>query len=155
MSNSFSVVQKAFIVNTRWQALILKRAHTDSKYDIWDLPGGSLDFGHSLRDSLGKLVRQDCSLNLTTISIPLNITSYILDGSQAVRVIYLCRAAGTVSLNSNHRDHLWIDPVDHQHYAFPDVGYHAAFTNYLSHSSIASVEFLGPGLISTTIEPIS
>ena len=155
MSNSFSIVQKAFVVNTRWQALILKRANTDSKYDIWDLPGGVQDFGHSLRDSLGKLVRKDCSLNLTIISIPLNITSYIQDGHQAVRIIYLCRAAGTVSLNSNHSDHLWIDPVDHQHYAFPDEGYHSAFSNYLSHSSIASVEFLGPGLISTTNEPIS
>ncbi|MBI2008629.1 hypothetical protein HYS82_03180 [Candidatus Amesbacteria bacterium] len=154
MANSFSVVQKAFIVNHRWQALILKRTHPNSKYDIWDLPGGPLDFGHSLRDSLGKLVRHDCSLNLTIISIPLNIASYIQNGGQSVRVIYLCRAAGPVSLNSNHSDHLWIDPVDHQHFAFPDVGYHSAFSNYLSHSSIASVEFLGPGLISTTIEPI-
>ena len=155
MANSFSVVQKAFIVNHRWQTLILKRANSDSKYDIWDLPGGPLDFGHSLRDSLGRLVRHDCSLNLTIISIPLNITSYVQDGSQTVRIVYLCRAAGTVSLNSNHSDHLWIDPVDHQNYSFPDEGYHAAFSNYLSHSAIASVEFLGPCLISTTIEPIS
>ncbi len=150
--SSFTIAQRAFVVNARWQVLILKQADKETKYDLWDLPGGLVTFPESLRDSLTKNVRHQAGINITIISIPLNITSFVKDDTQTVRIIYLCRSAGNITLDATHSDHLWIDSSEHSHYSFPDEGYHQAFQNYLSHSQISSVEFLGTGLLTSTTE---
>jgi ADP-ribose pyrophosphatase YjhB (NUDIX family) len=153
MAESMTVIQKAFITNSRWQALISKHPLSQDGQALWDLPGGHLKFGQGLRDSLVGRVQTETGLTITTVSIPLNVTTYLdlIDRSvQVVRIIYLCLAEGTISEAQKDRL-LWIDSADHAHYPFPDEGYTQAFQNYLSHSKLSSEEFLGHGILSHTL----
>jgi ADP-ribose pyrophosphatase YjhB (NUDIX family) len=153
MSETFSVVQKAFITNSRWQVLITKHPLSTDAQALWDLPGGHLKFGQSLRDSFVSKVQSETGLTLSTVSIPLNVTTYLdlIDRSvQVIRITYLCIAQGSIA-DAQKNKFLWIDANDHNHYPFPDEGYTQAFQNYLSHSRLSSEEFLGPGILSHTL----
>ncbi len=153
MAESFSIIQKAFIANSRWQVLITKHPLSSDAQTLWDLPGGHLRFGQSLRDSLISKVQSETGLTISTVSIPLNATTYLdlIDRSvQVVRITYLCVAQGNISEDKKNR-FLWIDAADHPHYPFPDEGYGLAFQNYLSHSKLSSEEFLGAGILSHTL----
>lgn len=150
MPNTISVVQKAFITNLHWQVLLLKHPLSDDPKKIWDLPGDGLNHSDGLRANLVKNVLQSTGLTITTVSIPLNVTTFldIADrNNQVVRIIYLCQANGTIRTSI---ETAWIDPTQHSHFQFPDEGYHKAFVNYLSHSKLASEEFLDQGILEDT-----
>ena len=152
MAESISVVQKAFIANSHWQVLLVKNHLSEPSHTLWDLPGDGLDFSQSLRDNLVSTVLSETGLSLTTISIPLNVTTYLdLTNryNQIVRIIYLCLAQGNPIPS---KEMVWIDPAQYLHYPFPDEGYAKAFQNYLSHSRLASEEFLGQGILEHTTE---
>ncbi len=150
MSNCISVTQKAFISNSHWQILLIKHPLSQPNHLLWDLPGDGLVFTQSLRQNLIKNVSDETGFAITTVSIPLNVTTF-LDltnrQTQVVRIIYLCLAQGSPKPNL---DFLWIDPAEYLHYTFPDEGYNRAFQNYLSHSKLASEEFLGQGILEHT-----
>jgi len=153
MAETITVVQKAFITNTHWQVLITKHPLSTAAQSLWDLPGGHLKFGQSLRDSFVTKVQSETGLVVSTVSIPLNVTTYLdlIDRSvQVVRITYLCLAQGSLTDNLKNK-YLWIDAADHSHYPFPDEGYTLSFQNYLSHSKLSSEEFLGPGMLSHTL----
>ena len=149
--SSFLVIQKAFIINPKWQTLIMKRGESDIH---WDLPGGRLEHGQSLKQSLTEIVLHETNLRLTTVSIPLNLTSYLDPADrnhQIVRVTYLCVGEGKAE-SPHHQDTLeWITISDYQKYQFPDESYAQTFENYLSHSKLASIEFLGSGMLEDSI----
>lgn len=153
MNDTITIVQKAFISNSKWQCLVTKHPLSQDGQALWDFPGGHLKFGQSLRDSLVEKVQAETGLTITTISVPLNVTTYldlINRSVQVVRITYLCLAQGTVP-ESQKGQAFWIDANDHAHYPFPDEGYTLAFQNYLSHSKLSSEEFLGPGILSHTL----
>jgi ADP-ribose pyrophosphatase YjhB (NUDIX family) len=153
MADTITVVQKAFITNSKWQCLITKHPLSQDLQALWDLPGGHLKFGQGLRDSLIERVQTETGLIITTISIPLNITTYldlINRSVQIVRITYLCLAQGAIAENQKGKL-VWIDAAEHAHYPFPDEGYTLAFQSYLSHSRLSSEEFLGAGILSHTL----
>jgi len=154
MAQSLSLQQFAFIVNPRWQVLILKHPTSDADRPLWDFPGGNLEHGVGLRDDLIAHVKNSTNLDLSTVSIPLNITTYLdwVDRTdQIVRIIYLCLARGDVTLQSPYTEFQWIDSAEYEHFSFPDEGFVQAFQNYGSHSSLSSEEFLGSGILTDTL----
>ena len=129
----------------------MKRGESDIH---WDLPGGRLEHNQSLKQSLTEIVFRETNIHLTTVSIPLNLTSY-LDLSdrdrQIVRITYLCVGEGKDE-SPQHQDTLkWITISDYQQYQFPDESYTQTFENYLSHSKLASIEFLGSGMLQDSL----
>jgi ADP-ribose pyrophosphatase YjhB (NUDIX family) len=155
MPSTLLVGQKGFIVNGKSQVLIIKHSETINPNEYWDLPGGKMALGLSLRDSLTRQVWEEIGLTVTVVSVPLNITTFTKGDDatiQVLRVIYLCRAEGNVSTSKNVVEFLWIDPNDHKLYTFPDKAYSQAFETYLTHSELASEEFLGPGILSTSAD---
>lgn len=150
----FSVVQKAFIINSKWHVLITRLPQTGSAPVLYDLPGGRLEHQEGLRGSLSERIMAQTGLTITTVSAPLNVTTFLdwVDRSvQVVRIIYLCLAQGQLTPGIPGTEYIWIEPAKHQLYPFPDEGYQQAFTNYLSHSELASSEFLGAGILTDTI----
>jgi len=132
----------------------MKRGESDVH---WDLPGGRLEHGQALKQSLSDSVQHETGIHLTTVSIPLNLTSY-LDPTdrnhQVVRISYLCVGEGQAE-SPHHQDTLqWITISDYQKFQFPDESYPQTFENYLSHSKLASIEFLGPGMLADSLSYI-
>lgn len=147
----FTIVQKAFIINPKWQVLIVKKGESEN---CWDLPGGTLQHSQSLKQSLSDIVHKQTGIILTTVSIPLNLTTYLDPADrnhQVVRITYLCVGEGE-AVSLHHQDQLqWITVSDYQKFEFPDESYRQTFENYLSHSKLASIEFLGPGMLSDSL----
>ncbi|KKU63181.1 MAG: Dihydroneopterin triphosphate pyrophosphohydolase, partial [Candidatus Amesbacteria bacterium GW2011_GWC1_47_15] len=153
---TFTILQKAFITNPRWQVLIQKLPRqSGASSDLYDLPGGKLAYEESLRESLNSAVNMETGLILTTVSVPLNVTTYLdwIDRSQQiVRIIYLCISEGQLNPGDKTREYLWIDSSQYSQYLFPDEGYKKAFETYSTHSQLASSEFLGLGILSDTTQ---
>jgi len=146
------VVQKAFIANAKGQVLLTKNNLSEPSHPIYDLPGGSVIFSQGLRDCLVDQIREQTGLILSTISIPLNVITFLNITNrteQIVRIIYLCLATGDLAPG---RDFTLIEASHFEQYSFPDEGYAKAFRNYLSLSRLSSEEFLGPGILQHTLE---
>jgi len=149
---NISVVQKAFIANPKWQALLTKNPLSEAMNPLYDLPGGPVSYSRGLRESLINHVLEQTGLTLTTISVPLNVITYLDIANrtqQIVRIIYLCLATGEPTPG---KDLIWVDSSHADQYAFPDEGYYKAFRSYQSHSRLSSEEFLGPGVLEHTME---
>lgn len=152
MQPSFVFNQKAFIVNPHWQALVCRPITTENSNPVWDFPGGILNYKESLRSSLAWKVKNQTGLDITTVSVPLHVTTYLdwLDRSrQIVRIIYLCLAEGTLKTDASF-EYQWVDPMASQKLHFPDEGYHFAFGNLNIHSQMSANDFLGSGILSDT-----
>jgi ADP-ribose pyrophosphatase YjhB (NUDIX family) len=149
---TITVIQKAFIASPKWQILLSKNSLSEPNKPLYDLPGGPIIFSRSLRESLVSQVQEQTGLSITTISIPLNITTYLNIANrteQIVRIIYLCLATGNLLPD---RDLNWIESTHYEQYSFPDEGYQRAFKSYLSHSRLSSEEFLGSGILEHTTD---
>lgn len=154
MDSQFVFLQKAFIVNSSWQALVYRPLASTDPSPVWDLPGGILGAKESLRSSLAWHVSHQTGLSLSIISHPLHITTYLdwLDRSrQIVRSIYLCHAEGELANTSNY-EFQWVDNIGSTKIHFPDEGYHLAFANLNVHSQTAAVDFLGAGMLSESVK---
>lgn len=146
---SFLVGQKAFIVNTKRQVLIIKRHNKSTQSGKWDFPGGRIEFGESLRNSLIREVKEEAGLTIQKVSIPLSITSFMRDidtNTQIVRIVYLCKTKGKVKISEEHAQEIWINPTTYRKYDFIAKDYIYAFQNYLKLNS-KIIEFLHEGMV--------
>lgn len=150
---SFLVGQKAFIVNTKGQVLIIKRHDKSTQSAKWDFPGGRLGFSESLREGLEREIREETGLILTKVSFPLSLTTFLRDidrNTQITRIIYLCKTKGKIKLSSEHSDFLWIAPSAYKNYQFIDQDYYLSFQNYSNFKSKV-IEFLGQGMLKESL----
>ena len=150
---SFLIGQKAFIVNKRGFVLILKRHTRSTKSDMWDFPGGRLDFAESLREGLIRETKEEVGLTIITVSLPLSIVTFLRDidrNTQITRIVYLCITSGEVKISKEHKSALWINPIDYKKYKFIDEDYYQAFKNYLKFKP-KLIEYLGEGMSEESI----
>lgn len=149
----FSLGQKAFIVNLQGEVLVIRRAQSNTLSKIWDLPGGRLDYGETIREGLVREVQEEVGLTIEVIADPLNITTFFPQAkrtNQVIRIIYLCSANGNIVLSKEHEEYRWIDPQKYQEFNFPDLEYVSAFENYLCFKP-ECVEFIGKGMLEESI----
>lgn len=95
---------KAFIlVNHRF--LALKRS--EEKGDFWELPGGRLEYGETLEETLYREIKEETNLDITPRRI-LNSWDLIEENRQISGVIYLCDIkSDKVTLSDEHSDYRW------------------------------------------------
>ena len=90
--------------------LALKRS--DAKRDIWEIPGGRMEFGESLTDTLIREVKEETSLLVKPEKL---IAHWDMIGKakQISGVVFLCRIeSGAVSLSDEHREYAWFGAED-------------------------------------------
>ncbi len=152
----FFIGQKAFITNKKGKVLIIKRDKVDSKSNVWDFPGGRVEFGETLREALVREVQEEVGLKLINISLPLSTTTFFRADKreqQIIRTIYCCKANGEVSLSDEHSIFRWISPLDYRNFEYPDVDYHSAFERFLKYKDLLSEweEFMGDGMLEESV----
>lgn len=59
----YRISAKALIYNDKWQILLCKESN-----DTWDIPGGWLDHGENLHDSIKRELLEEMGLEVTSIS---------------------------------------------------------------------------------------
>ncbi|KNF09547.1 ADP-ribose pyrophosphatase [Gottschalkia purinilytica] len=105
----FRIVTKALVFKGN-EILILKRA-SKSKFgkDLWDIPGGKLNFGEEPLEGLLREIYEETSLSISPKSI-IDVSSGIDNekGIQYVTITYLCDyVSGEVRLNDENKEFAW------------------------------------------------
>jgi len=110
----FKILTKALLVRDN-KILLLRRAETSSfAAGKWDIPGGKLDFGESLEESLLREIKEETSINVEVLN-PICTCSNVNEENtkQYISIVYYCNYIdGEVKLNSEHDDYIWINPKD-------------------------------------------
>jgi ADP-ribose pyrophosphatase YjhB (NUDIX family) len=100
---------KAIVVQDH-KFLALKRS--DENGDYWEIPGGRVEFGEKLKDTLHREVKEETGLEIISEGI-FNSWDLIEESRQISGVIYLCRIkSGTVTLSDEHSEYDWFTTDD-------------------------------------------
>ena len=102
------------IIQREGRYLLLRRA-SDSSFDpdLWDLPGGKLNYGDELAETLMREVKEETGL---TIKVCRHFeTWHFFKGEVFVTgITFLCEyKGGEVVLSCEHSDFAWIKPADY------------------------------------------
>ena len=110
------VAVKGIIVREQ-KYLILKRS-TKSSFDpgLWDLPGGKLEYGEKLEETLIREVKEETGLTIKVL-IPFDTWHFFKDEIFVTGVTFLCHfVKGKLRLSCEHSDFAWIDPINYKKY---------------------------------------
>ncbi|MEW8957311.1 NUDIX domain-containing protein [Clostridium sp.] len=112
---------KAFIVQGN-KFLAMHKKSSEEEY--LELPGGRVEFGESLEDTLKREIFEETKLSFERIKL-LDTWEFIGENYQIVGVIYLCRVIeGKVILSEEHDYYKWLeindDSMDKLHRVYRD-----------------------------------
>jgi 8-oxo-dGTP diphosphatase len=93
-------------------AVLLIRRSPESRFDpsCWDLPGGKMDYGEQLVDTMAREVREETGLTVVAIR-PFHVSHFIIEPFWVTCVTFLCEfTEGEVQVSGEHREHAWVSP---------------------------------------------
>lgn len=112
------IIQKAVILNSKGQVLILKRSQTNlRKPGQLDLPGGFLDSGESLENGIQREIREEVgfeSKNSQLVFAKTEVRRWYVDGAENERnsifLFYISETdIDTVKLSPEHQSYQWLE----------------------------------------------
>ncbi|MCP4163985.1 MAG: NUDIX domain-containing protein [Deltaproteobacteria bacterium] len=90
--------------------LIVKRK--DCTPDVWELPGGHLEFGETAEETIVREMKEETNLNVKPTSLLETWNSYF-HNRQITGIIYKCEALHyQVKLSDEHSEYKWISHID-------------------------------------------
>lgn len=107
---AMGVAAKAIVRGKEGRILLIKRAsRAATDPGCWDLPGGKMDYGETLRDALVREVREETGLNVT-VGSAVHICHFTKAPFWVTCVTFACEYdGGEVRLSEEHIDFAWID----------------------------------------------
>ncbi|MTI65402.1 MAG: NUDIX domain-containing protein [Firmicutes bacterium] len=114
----FRILTKALVIKDN-RLLFLKRSD-ESKFakGLWDIPGGKLEFGETLEDSLSREIFEETKIE-TDVKENLAVSTGInlKDKKQYVSIIYTAEyISGSIKLDLEHSDYKWLTIEEAQNY---------------------------------------
>ena len=108
MEKEFNIATKAIIIYKRKVLIVQRSNYMNFDADVWEFPGGRMDFGEDLHDCLKREVKEEVNLDIE-ISDILYATSIIVDNRRHVVILaYLCSACrNNIILSNEHYNYLW------------------------------------------------
>ena len=114
------VAAKAIVRRDDGRILLIQRPSDAARQpSLWDLPGGKMDDGETLRDTLEREVREETGLTVT-VGQPVHICHFRMRNTWVTSVTFVCGyAGGEIRLSDEHEDFTWIEPsqIDERDYA--------------------------------------
>ncbi len=110
MDRPVSVV-RIIVPDDKGKVLILKRAHTDYSAGGWCLPGGKVDYGKLVEESVADELSEETSLKCLSCKFLFYQDSLPLEpgGMHCINFYFECRCSGEVRLNEESSDFAWIE----------------------------------------------
>lgn len=106
--SSFRVALKA-IIEKDGKFLALRRSAKEEIFEnIWDIPGGRMEFGEQPIEALRREVKEETSLNIDIIK-PISTWTFFLGETQVVGITYAAKyISGDVELSDEHKEFKWL-----------------------------------------------
>ncbi|WP_257490543.1 NUDIX hydrolase [Anaerosalibacter massiliensis] len=111
--NRFYIAVKAVIFHKE-KFLVIKRSNmARGDHYYWEFPGGRLEFGESVLDTLNRELREEVSISADIIR-PLSIWNFMKNkNTEIVGITYLCKTdVDKVKLSFEHEKYAWITKED-------------------------------------------
>lgn len=106
---SFLVGQKAIVQNFSGKILILQRSKKAGGGDKWSLPGGGLEEGENLLESINREMIEETELKVTDFKQYSSRIYKNAEGELILIIGYLCESdTNEVKLNWEHKDYKWV-----------------------------------------------
>ncbi len=105
------VAQKAVILRADGKILALRRSATDPHRPLgWDMPGGEVEFGEDLRESIRREVREESGIEVSDLVLLTAIGYVSKKGEYRVSIGYRARVPQdtAVLLSSEHDRYEWL-----------------------------------------------
>jgi len=104
------VSQKIFLKNPEGKLLALLRSETDPSRPLsWDLPGGGLEEGEKLEDSIRREIREEIGIEVGEISVFAAESDFNKNGKYSVQIAYIGTVDNpTITLSYEHKEYRWI-----------------------------------------------
>lgn len=106
------VCSNALILNTHSEFLLVKRVDKDLAFPgNWELPGGGIDYGENMEDSLVREVKEECGLSVCAVK-PIAVNNFYIEKIQYFEVTYLCEVSDgfyDIKLSPEHSEYKWVN----------------------------------------------
>ena len=104
------VSQKIFLKNKEGKILALRRSATDPRRPLtWDLPGGNIEEGEVLTDSIKREVLEETGLEAHDITILDAMSDTYKNGSYSIQIAYTGKVdSDDVKLSWEHDEYRWL-----------------------------------------------
>lgn len=114
----FRILTKALVFKNDKILLLRRSKHSAFGALKWDLPGGKLEFGETLEDSLIREIKEETKINVKLIK-PICTCSSLNDDNtkQYITIVYECEFInGEVNLDFEHDQYKWLklDEIDYK-----------------------------------------
>jgi 8-oxo-dGTP diphosphatase len=97
---------KAFILN---EGKFLVMHKNGVQEDLWELPGGRMEFGETAEETLIRELIEETELLVTPIRV-LDTWNCVFENYQITGIIYLCKIDNNeVRLSDEHDNYMWIN----------------------------------------------
>lgn len=105
MSKKIDFGVKAFIIHN--ENFLVMHNYGEGE-DLWELPGGRLEFGETAEKTVVRELKEETGLLIEPLKI-IDTWDHIEEDYQITGIIYLCRfIEGEISLSDEHDDYKWI-----------------------------------------------
>jgi len=111
---------RLIIKNTDGKVLILQRPENSHGEGGWCLPGGKVDFGDTVEETVVKELKEETTLECTSARFLFYQDSLPSEESEMhiVNLYFECEAKGSIQLNEESAESAWIDEVGMDDYRF-------------------------------------
>ena len=111
-------VVRLIIPDSENRVLILRRSNTRYLPNHWCLPGGKIDYGETVEESVAKELREETSLETASAKYLFYQDSLPLAPGQmhCLNLYFECSVRGSIALNEESSEFAWIGPSELRKY---------------------------------------
>ncbi len=108
--NKFYVATKGIVLNQNNQILIIQRAKGGRHENMWEFPGGLVEFGELPEESLAREIKEEINLDIDILRF-IYSWKWIENNEQVVGMSFLCRCKddSKLKLSFEHSNYKWIN----------------------------------------------
>lgn len=106
----FYVATKGIVLNQQNQILIIQRAKGGRHENMWEFPGGMVEYEELPEESLAREIKEEVNLDIDILRY-LYSWKWIENNEQVVGISYLCRCKdeSTLKLSFEHSNYKWVN----------------------------------------------
>jgi len=108
------------LVDVDGRVLLAQRPPDKSMAGLWEFPGGKVELGEKLEDTLIRELREELGIDVTQACLaPLTFASHSYDDFDLLMPLYVCRKWEGLVRGCEGQEIAWVKPVRLRDYPMP------------------------------------